>query len=186
MNALSGGFSNAPVQSAANFRTILGVMARPGQTAAIPGHHGPAPLSPAAAAVLLTLVDRTTPLYLAPGHDTDAMRAWIAFHCGAPITGAEDAGFALGEWSALTSAVGRFAIGTPEYPDRAATLIVDNHDFDRAASILRGPGIRDAAQIALPQPEVFQVNHARFPLGWDTIFCGGDRIAALPRSTEVC
>ncbi|WBU64379.1 phosphonate C-P lyase system protein PhnH [Paracoccus aerodenitrificans] len=184
MNDLSGGFSDPAPDAAIAFRAILQATARPGRVETLRGCHGPAPLSDAASAVLLTLVDRTTPLHLAESHNTEAVRQWIAFHCGAPLVAAEDAGFALGNWSALAP-LERFAIGTPEYPDRAATLIVDNHDFDAAPATLRGPGIRNSATLALPEREAFMSNHARFPLGWDVLFCGKDRLAALPRSTEV-
>ncbi|WBU51936.1 phosphonate C-P lyase system protein PhnH [Paracoccus sp. SCSIO 75233] len=184
MTDLSGGFTDPPVQAATAFRGILNVMARPGEIAEVAGHHGPAPLSDAAAAVLLTLVDRTTKLHLAASHDNADMRQWLAFHCGAPLVDAGEAEFALGDWASLMP-LDRFAIGTPEYPDRAATLIVDGHDFDAAPATLRGPGIKDTADLALPEREAFVANHARFPLGWDAIFCGGTRIAALPRSTEI-
>ena len=128
--------------------------------------------------------DRTTPLHLAGDHDNPDLRQWIAFHCGAPVVAAEDAVFALGHWAALIP-LDRFAIGTPEYPDRAATLIVDGHDFNAAPSELRGPGIKGRANLALPEAGAFALNHTRFPLGWDAFLCGGEWLAALPRSTEV-
>jgi len=181
---LSGGFSEPARDSAHGFRAILSAMARPGTLLELRGGHGPAPISAAAATALLVLCDRTTPLYLAPSHDTAELRNWIAFHCASPLVAAGEACFALGEWAALQP-LDRFAIGTPEYPDRAATLIVDHHDFDGAPATLRGPGIRDQAMLSLPEPAAFQRNHARFPLGWDAILTAGDRIAALPRSTEV-
>lgn len=181
---LSGGFADPALQSAHGFRAILTAMARPGRIVPLAGHHGPAPLSAAAAAVLLVLIDRSTPLHLGPSHDNPGVRQWIAFHCGAPLVAAGEAAFALGEWWALAPA-DRFSAGTPEYPDRAATLIVDNHDFDAAPVTLSGPGIRDHARMALPELAAFAANHARFPLGWDAILCSGDRLAALPRSTEM-
>lgn len=184
MTALAGGLATPAHDSARGFRTILSAMSRPGTVLELTGGHGPAPLSPAAATVLLVLCDRTTPLYLAPSHDTAQMRDWIAFHCAAPLVDAADAVFALGDWAGLQP-LDRFAIGTPEYPDRAATLIVDGHDFDAAPATLTGPGIRVQAMLALPDPAAFAANHARFPLGWDAIFTAGTRIAALPRSTKV-
>lgn len=184
MTRLSGGFAVPAHDSARGFRTILSAMSRPGTVLELAGGHGPTPMTAAAATVLLVLCDRTTPLYLAPGHDTPELRDWIAFHCGAPMVDAPDATFALGDWAALHP-LDRFAIGTPEYPDRAATLIVDGHDFDAAPATLTGPGIQDSASLALPDVTAFAANHARFPLGWDAIFTAGARIAALPRSTQV-
>ncbi len=186
MNApsLSGGFADAAHDGAHAFRAILTAMARPGTVAELPYAHGPAPVSQAAATVLLTLCDRTTPLYLAASHDTAALRDWIAFHCAAPLSDARDAAFALGTWTGLQP-LDRFATGTPEYPDRSVTLIVDCHDFDAAPARLRGPGIKDCAALALPDALAFAANHTRFPLGWDAIFTHGTRLAALPRSTGV-
>ena len=181
---LSGGFAHPAHDSAQGFRAILNAMARPGTIRELTGAQGPAPISAAAATALLVLSDRTTPLYLAPSHDVAGLRDWIVFHCAAPLVPAEDAAFALGDWASLQP-VNRLAMGTPEYPDRAATLIVDHHDFDGPAQVLRGPGIRDQARLALPETAAFAANHARFPLGWDAIFTAGNRIAALPRSTEV-
>lgn len=181
---LSGGFAQPAHDSARAFRVILSVMARPGTVLSLDSATGPAPISAAAASALLVLCDRTTPLYLAPSHDRAELRDWIAFHCGAPLAGPGEASFALGDWAALQP-LDRFAIGTPEYPDRGATLIVDGHDFDGPAQVLRGPGIRDRAEMPLPDPQAFIANHARFPLGWDAILTAGTRIAALPRSTEV-
>ncbi|MFH5774109.1 phosphonate C-P lyase system protein PhnH [Paracoccus sp. NGMCC 1.201697] len=181
---LSGGFAEPSRDSAHGFRAILNAMARPGTVLDLQAGHGPAPISAAAATVLLVLCDRTTPLHLAVSHDTPEMRDWIAFHCAAPLVAAEEAQFALGDWSSLQPVV-RFQIGTAEYPDRAATLIVDHHDFQGPQSNLRGPGIRDTAGLALPDPRAFARNHACFPLGWDAILTSGNRVAALPRSTGV-
>ncbi|RMC35453.1 phosphonate C-P lyase system protein PhnH [Paracoccus alkanivorans] len=181
---LSAGFSDTARDGAHAFRAILTAMARPGTIATLQTAPGPAPISPAAATVLLTLCDRTTPLHLAGAHDSPALRNWIAFHCASPLVAAEDAAFALGDWAALQP-IDRFGIGTPEYPDRAATLIVDGHDFDAAPTRLTGPGIRDTAALALPEPQAFAANHALFPLGWDAILTSGNRLAALPRSTEI-
>lgn len=181
MTELAPGFADEARDAAHAFRAILNAMSRPGTVAQLEAP-GPAGLSAAAAAVLLTLVDRTTPLHLAASHDTPALREWIAFHRGAPLVAAEDAAFALGSWEALQP-LDRFAIGTPEYPDRSATLIVDGYDGQQVT--LTGPGIRGTATASLPDPQAFSENHARFPLGWDAILTCGCEAVAIPRSTEV-
>lgn len=181
---LAGGFADTASDAARGFRAIMQAMARPGTIHQVAGAAPPAPLSPAAGVVLLTLCDRTTPLFLGPSHDTDALRDWITFHCAAPFCDAGDAMFALGDWASLQP-TDRFAIGTPEYPDRAATLIVELPALSADGATLTGPGIRDAASLSLPDPATFNANHARFPLGWDAILTSGDQLAALPRSTEV-
>ena len=182
--ALSGGFADAPVQSARAFRAVLEAMARPGTIRPVEGAAPPAPLSVAAGAMLLTLCDGTTPLHLAGAADTRAVRDWVAFHIGAPLTGADEAAYALGRWEELQP-VTRFRIGRPDYPDRSATLIVEMERLTNHGPALTGPGIEAATWLNLPETAAFRANRALFPLGFDTIFTAGGRIAALPRSTRV-
>jgi alpha-D-ribose 1-methylphosphonate 5-triphosphate synthase subunit PhnH len=181
---LAGGFADAPIQSSRAFRAILEAMARPGTLQRVAGAQPPAPLSPAAGAVLLTLCDTTTPLHLAGPVDCADVRDWIAFHIGAPLVAAGAAAFALGRWDDLHP-VARFSIGQPDYPDRAATLIVEQDRLTNHGPALTGSGIETVTWLNLPETAAFRANRALFPLGFDTIFTSGDRIAALPRSTRV-
>lgn len=181
---LSGGFADPAHDRARAFRACLEAMARPGRVQTITGAIPPAPLSAAAGAVLLTLADETTPIFLGRGHDTEAVRKWIAFHCAAPIVGAEDATFAVGIWEDLRP-VSQFAVGTAEYPDRSASLIVECEDFDRDTVRLSGPGIETSQTALLPETDAFVQNAAMFPLGFDSYFAAGNEIFALPRSTKV-
>ena len=182
-DALTGGFHDAPVDAARAFRALLEAMARPGRVQPISGATPPAPLSPAAGTALLTLTDSTTPLYLAPSHDTPALRDWIAFHCAAPLCAPQEAVFALGRWEDLP--LDRFPLGTPEYPDRAVTLIVEVAALTPVNARLSGPGIATVQEARLPEIAAFAANHTRFPLGFDCYFCAGAEIAALPRSSHV-
>lgn len=184
MDALSGGFADYPVTSAQSFRAALDALSRPGTIVTLEGAAPPAPVSVAAGVLLLTLVDGTTPLHLAGTCDTQAVRDWVAFHCGAPLVGPEEAAFALGRWEDLP--VKRFSIGTSEYPDRSATLIVEMPELSAEGSTLRGPGIRESATLGLPDAAVFAANRALFPLGLDFFLTCGDRLAGVPRSTEIC
>lgn len=182
--ALSGGFADAPIQSARAFREILEAMARPGTLHQVAGAHPPQPLSTAAGAVLLTLCDSTTPLFLAGDADCQKVRDWIAFHIGAPLVAAEAAAFALGTWDDLQP-VSRFSIGLPDYPDRSVTLIVELDRLTNHGPALTGPGIETVTWLNLPETAAFRANRALFPLGFDTIFTSGERLAALPRTTRV-
>ena len=182
-NTLSGGFADPATQSANAFRSVMEAMARPGTIQDIHGAAPPAPLSPAMGAVLLTLCDTETPVYLAGDMDCEAARAWLAFHTGAPFVGPAQCMFAVGKWDALAP-LAVYPIGTSEYPDRSATLIVECSEL-AAGATLTGPGIKDQATLSLPELEAFQANRTLFPLGLDFIFTCGERLAALPRSTEV-
>jgi len=181
---LAGGFTNPAIGSAHAFRSVMEAMARPGTIHGINGTQPPTPLSVAAGTVLLTLCDTDTPVYLAGEADHDDVRAWLAFHTGAPLTGPSHAMFAVGDWDALMP-LSSYPIGTPEYPDRSTTLIVECANLQANGATLHGPGIRSEAALSLPETRAFQSNRAMFPLGLDFLFACGDQIAALPRSTEV-
>ncbi len=181
---LLGGFEAPAIQSAHAFRGIMQAMAHSGKIFDIEGAEPPAPLSAAAGCVLLTLCDTDTPVYLAGAADTPAIRAWLAFHTGAPLVGRSECMFALGSWRDLAP-LSSYPIGTSQYPDRSATLIVESAELTPNGPMLTGPGIKDSAQLSLPDIAAFQDNHALFPLGLDFIFTCANRLAALPRTTEV-
>ncbi|MEM7525185.1 MAG: phosphonate C-P lyase system protein PhnH [Pseudomonadota bacterium] len=182
--SLEGGFADAPIDAARAFRAAMTAMARPGRIETLTGAAPPAPLSPAAGALILTLCDPETPIRLAGACDTPDIRDWIAFHTGAPLSDAAGAAFAVGEWADLFP-LGDYAIGTPEYPDRSASLIVEMNALAASGARLTGPGIETAAALSLPEIAAFQANASLFPLGLDFWFCAGDQAAALPRTTKV-
>ena len=148
--ALAGGFVRPAEEAARGFRGLLEVLARPGLILRLEGAAPPAPLSGAAGVLALVLLDGTTPVHLAGGHDCPALRDWLAFHCGAPLVGAEEAAFAFGRWEDLQP-VTRFAIGTPDYPDRAATLVIDCPRLEAEGARLRGPDPQRDAGGELPR-----------------------------------
>ncbi|MBS8228326.1 phosphonate C-P lyase system protein PhnH [Vannielia litorea] len=183
MSALDGGFADAPAEASRAFRAVLEAMARPGRIETVTGARAPG-LSVAASVVLLTLVDGTTPVFLAEDVDRPALRQWLAFHTGAPVVARGAAMFALGGWAAL-GPLAAYPQGSPEYPDRSASLIVEVERLENAGARLTGPGIEAEARLTLPDPEAHRANRATFPLGLDFIFCAGSRMAGLPRSTRV-
>ena len=71
-DALTGGFREAPQQSARAFRAALDALSRPGTIVTVAGAAPPAPLSVAAGVLLLTLCDGTTPVHLGPSLDQSA------------------------------------------------------------------------------------------------------------------
>ena len=111
------------------------------------------------------------------------VRDWITFHTGAPFVSAREAVFALGRWEDFDLTA--LPVGTSEYPDRSATLIVEMDSLAQAGATLSGPGIATTAQLNLPDIATFQFNAALFPLGLDFYFTCGAQLAALPRSTKV-
>ena len=184
IDTLAGGFTDPSTASAHAFRAALEALARPGRIETLAGGQAPAPVSEAAATLLLTLCDPETPVHLAGAHDSAEVRQWLAFHTGAPVVAPSQAMFALGTWAALAP-LDAFPIGTPEYPDRSTTLIVEVESLTNRGARLTGPGIRDTAHLSLPEVAAFQENGALYPLGLDFFFTCSARLAGLPRSTKV-
>ena len=182
--SLEGGFANPPVEAAEAFRAVLEAMARPGRIETLRGATPPAPVSVAAGAVLLTLCDAETPLYIAGAADCPEVWQWVSFHTGAPKSSAGEAMFALGTWDDLLP-LDQYSIGRADYPDRSATLIVEMPELVARGATLTGPGIKDTASLSVPDVAAFQANRAMFPLGLDFVLTCEDRIAGLPRSTRV-
>jgi alpha-D-ribose 1-methylphosphonate 5-triphosphate synthase subunit PhnH len=192
---LAAGFAD-PVQDAQRgFRTIMNALARPGTLQALDTGNlkPPAPLSPVAAAIALTLFDYDTPVWLdTPFARSEAVTTFLRFHTGAPIVSEPvEAGFALIADPAHLSSLGKFNQGTLEYPDRSATLILTGQTLTNDGPIyLSGPGIEtETAFSAEPVSPAFwdqvKANNSQFPRGVDLIFAGSAEISALPRSTTV-
>ncbi|MEM1373358.1 MAG: phosphonate C-P lyase system protein PhnH [Pseudomonadota bacterium] len=182
--ALTGGFADPARHAAHAFRSVMEAMARPGSIRDIAGATPPAPLSPAAGAVILTLCDADTPVHLTGDADCADVRDWIAFHTGAPLATPMDCMFALGTWAALAP-LNPYPLGTSQYPDRSATLIVEMPELQAKGAALSGPGIKTTSELALPEIEAFRANRQHFPRGLDFIFTSGSQLAALPRTTRV-
>lgn len=188
-NTLTGGFANAPVQSAQAFRTLLEAMARPGSIHRLDLAQPPEPLSAAAGTALLTLADGTTPILLTEGFDCPAVRDWITFHIGAPIlSGSTDGAlpaFACGTLESVKACLGQLYKGAPDYPDRSTTVLLELGALVNDGACLTGPGIAASTHLSLPEPAFFARNHKDFPLGFDFYLTCGAAIAGLPRSTQV-
>ncbi|MGJ8570043.1 MAG: phosphonate C-P lyase system protein PhnH [Hoeflea sp.] len=189
-----GGFSDPVGASQTVFRVVMDAMAKPGSV------HGftevtapPAPLSASAAAVIATLADADTPVWLDPVLvEASQVRDWIVFHTGAPIADHQsEAAFALVAAPQNLSALNGFSLGTQEFPDRSATVILQVSTLtDGSTLTLEGPGIKDQAQLApAPMPPHFEAqwraNRAAFPRGIDLILAAPDCVAAMPRSTRL-
>ena len=182
--ALDGGFASASEDSARIFRAALNAMARPGQIETVSGIAPPSPLSAAAGALLLTLADHETPVFLAGAYDCAGLREWLVFHTGVSFASRAEAAFAIGAWSDLAP-IDSYRIGTSEYPDRAVTLIVEMDELFAGGVLLQGPGIENHASLNLPDTDILELNAARFPLGIDMFLAAGGKLAAVPRSTRL-
>lgn len=182
------GFADPVGEAQSCFRAVLEATARPGTLhTAGAGLTPPAPLDPATAAVLLTLVDGETPLAMDGAFAPAA--AWIAFHCGvAPDAAPEAAEFVLAGALPELSGLSR---GTDEQPEASATVILQLPALGRGRGyVLAGPGLAAPARFAaagLPADFAarWAANHALYPRGVDLILCAGTQVAALPRSLRI-
>ncbi|WP_282604392.1 phosphonate C-P lyase system protein PhnH [Pelagibius sp. Alg239-R121] len=188
------GFDNPVLQSQAMYRVLLSAMSRPGHI--VPCElllEVPASLAQTTAAAALTLLDFDTPLWLDPAAAAQqALVDYLRFHCGCPIVEAHGhAAFAIITDPCKMPSLDAFPEGSDEYPDKSATLLIQVERLDDSRGVvLRGPGIENKQTIqgkGLPGGfwQQVQENHARFPKGVDIVLCAEDRIAALPRTTQV-
>ena len=191
VTVLAPGFSDPGHDAQRLFRAVLDAFAHPGRIMSLPDPPaGPGTISPATAAYLLTLVDRDTPLWLAPEFERPAVRDFVRFHTGAPIVARRDeAVFAV--LAHDTASLDGFAIGTDPYPDRSATLVIEVPVLGAGpARRWRGPGIDGQAAVAVGGLgadfwQAWADNHALFPCGVDIVFAAGSQLLALPRSIAV-
>jgi alpha-D-ribose 1-methylphosphonate 5-triphosphate synthase subunit PhnH len=190
--AVSGGFRDPVLDSQSAFRAVMDAFAAPGTIARLAAPvEAPAPLSPAAAVLLLTLADADAPIILDETQG-GAAAAWLGFHTGAAILAAPgEAAFALLGPGSDPAGWSRFAIGTDAYPDRAATLILPVESLEGGPPLaLAGPGIETMRLIAprgLPAGFLAAraANRALFPRGHDLVLVAGDGLIALPRTTRI-
>lgn len=186
------GFDNPVDDAQAVFRATLEAFAHPGRLETLPVASGlPEGLSPALTALLLTLADPDTPVWL-PADTPAAARAFLRFHCGCPLVDSVgEATFVCVPAGHAMPALADCAQGLPAYPDRSATLIVEVaslHDGD--ALTLHGPGIETTQALrvrGLPADfrQSWRANNARFPLGVDLLLASGEHFCAMTRTTHV-
>ncbi|MGD9535564.1 MAG: phosphonate C-P lyase system protein PhnH [Alphaproteobacteria bacterium] len=188
--SLRAGFGDPVRDAQATFRLVLEAMARPGRVQEIAATLDPPPgVHPASAAILLTLLDHETPVWIELASGRDEAARFFAFHCGCPLAEApEEARFVLVD--ALPQAMERFPAGSAERPELSATLILQLKALDGGTPVaLSGPGIEERARIAprgLPAAfwDMTRDNHALFPSGVDFILVAGRAICGLPRTTR--
>jgi alpha-D-ribose 1-methylphosphonate 5-triphosphate synthase subunit PhnH len=173
------------------FRELLQATARPAIPRSLPVLPPPAaPLHESVMALLLTLCDASTSLWLQQSNPE--LEAHLRFHTGVRLTDtASEADFAvltdLSDLPPLT----HFSCGDPRYPDRSATLIVQVEDLrNDAGPRFAGPGIRDSERLLVEGlPNEFWAQRAalasRLPQGIDLVFVTAHRLAAVPRTTRL-
>jgi alpha-D-ribose 1-methylphosphonate 5-triphosphate synthase subunit PhnH len=192
------GFALPSVATQAVFRRVLDALSRPGRCQRLPEGDTamlvpPEPLSWAMAALMLTLLDGETRVWLSPSLDRPLLRSWLAFHTGVVVVDrAEAAPFVAASASDIDLALWRrLERGSDEAPQHGATLLLEvpRLDADGALS-LSGPGIDGAQRLGVGgvADEIWrarQDEQSQYPLGVDLLLCCDDLLAGLPRSTQL-
>lgn len=194
---LGRGFAQ-PVHDAQQvFRAVLEAMSRPGRIQSLPAAVLDSLETPglgrANTAVLLTLLDAETSVWLHPSLRSAAACAYLQFHTGVQqVDEAQRAGFALIEADHDAPALWReLARGSDAVPQDGATLVVEVPSLEKGIELsLRGPGVEtvQALRVGGLHAGFWQARReleAHFPLGIELILTCGDQLAALPRSTRV-
>lgn len=185
------GFDDPVAQAQTTFRAALTALSEPGTTqqAASP-QAWPDAFSPAMSALLLTLADHDTPVWLPPAVSEQA-RQYLRFHCGCTLVSTPaQARFVIVPAGCPAPELAACDPGDPAYPDRSATVLIDVAALDGGAPVrLTGPGILNARTITISGVPggfwpAWQRNHSRFPLGVDVLFVHGAHFTALPRTTH--
>jgi alpha-D-ribose 1-methylphosphonate 5-triphosphate synthase subunit PhnH len=187
-------FSDPVLAAQATFRAVLDATARPGTIARLTQPlTAPPPLAAGVAAIALTLCDQDTALWLDPGlRANPAVAEWLRFHTGARIVESSgSAAFALMSSSRDIPPFDRFNTGTPEYPDRSTTIVLQVDSFrEGPVMTLTGPGIRKEQLVHItPLPsdmvERLAANRRLFPRGIDLLLATETEIMALPRAVHL-
>lgn len=187
------GFAHPVPDAQQTFRATLDALAlplRPVRLSNLPERVGA--LSPAAAAIALTLCDDDTPVWLDATLSADpAVRSWLAFHTAAPVV--EDAADALFVFVSSPSAIPSRAalmIGTDEAPHVSATVVAVLDDTQGSDLLASGPGFKEPlvwSPPALPDGFLGEWHAAahHFPSGIDLFFASEDTVTGLPRTTKL-
>jgi alpha-D-ribose 1-methylphosphonate 5-triphosphate synthase subunit PhnH len=191
---IAAGFHHEAFGSQAVFRAALDALSHPGRPFQMPTEcalprHG----QPAAAALMLGLLDADTRLWLSPALAQSDAAPWLRFHTGCQIvTDVSEAHFV---WVALGHALPAFhslCLGSDAYPDQSATCVIETIALhaDLAGWTLEGPGIQEQRRLQVTGlapdfAEQWQHNHASFPRGVDVFLTTPSHVVGLPRTTRI-
>lgn len=184
---------HAPVPDAQRvFKALMRAMSRPGTIVPlVVDLVPPSPLTAETAAILLALADHDTALWIDGAEAATQALSFLAFHTGVRMaTQISAATFVAAASAAHMPDLGALAQGTPEYPDRSATLLVPVTGFRAQGLRLEGPGIDGGVSFGFDGmapgfEDAWARNRAGYPCGVDIVFAAPGAVAALPRSVRI-
>lgn len=192
-NTLVAGFDNPVQHSQQVFRAVLKAMSEPGHIATLSNSlNCPKGLQQSAWQLALSLFDSDTKLWLSPRlAASESLVSNLRFHCQSRIvSNPADADMALCDSDEIPL-LADLNWGCAEYPDQSCTLIVQVAAISQEPYWqLSGAGIETTRPLRIANlPEHFRTDlinsRKRFPLGIDAVFCCGESLVALPRSTQI-
>ena len=193
--AVGPGFSDPVMESQAVFRRSLEALSHPGRIVDLADSLDPVPgVAPAAGALLLSLLDADTRLWLSDSLASGTVPATLKFHTGCHLAAApEEADFGLVAAPGELPDLARFSSGSDEFPERGATLVLQVPALEASGADswrLSGPGIRDTASLFVPSLgwsflQQWSANTAGFPRGVDLFLASGSLLCGLPRTTKI-
>lgn len=189
MVSLAAGFDEPVFGTQLAFRSIMEAISFPGRVLEVVRPQGqPKGWPSSLAAGCLTLLDSDVTVWL-DCEDPDALH-YLKFHTGCRISPRpEDADFAI-IFDVALAPFQQFKIGTDQYPDRSATLLIACESLTDGAPIdASGPGIKLTNRIA---PDIgnskfwgiWADNNSVYPLGFDVFFFSDNAVLALPRGVS--
>ena len=160
----------------ATYEALLWALSRPGQIRTLPGS--------GEAGIVEALLDRECRVYAS---DPRLIPALV--RSGAEVAELADADHAfLGTLQDVTS-LATLRQGSDLYPDDGATVFI-LADLNQGAPVrLTGPGVDGVADLRVGGlPDGFWQERARvmrYPMGFEVFLLDQDRVAGIPRSTQV-
>lgn len=178
MAAPQGSPQRSPEEARANaaFEALLNANARPGSIHLLPETgFGP---------IIDALIDRECVV-----HATDPLTSAELAHTGARRDAAETADYLFGGADEAAPLARAARLGSDDYPDEGATLLIAAPIGQGQTLRLSGPGIETTTTLRLDGLNTafwdIRRTRNRYPMGFDIVIVDGRSLAAIPRSTLV-
>lgn len=195
MNSIEQGFVDPVHDAQFCFREILSALSEPGKQVKLDKHDGFTPLNASASQIVMSLCDGQVGVYLSPylsQHNQDIKQCLnnLNFHHGVQPQDLPDADFVVID-SQQAFDFNQCNVGSEMYPEHAATVIVLTESLNKGPKLkLTGPGIKESKTVQLgvlseDLQHYLEAPIYDYPMGLDFMFCAGQELIAISRTTKV-
>lgn len=188
-------------ESSLDFRQIMKAVSFPGRAQhclSIPGKNDLSSMTMSLQQIAEALINRDVCVCFSGTLPTENCLKWLTLYLHSQVTELNDADFIITDAQHLTTdLLEKIKVGTDEFPDRSATVLVNWHrPFSQPSDnpvVASGPGINpDEPSLSLNLDDISseflsarqQLNN-RYPLGVDLFLCAEEEFMALPRTTRL-